>query len=209
MKKINQTELLDILKRNTETRMIIAIAGAPASGKSTLAESLVARLNQHKQGLAALAPLDGFHLDDAVLKSQNSFDVKGAPHTFDIGGFRHMIARLKQNEELEIAVPLFDRELEISRAGARMIGQDVKIIVVEGNYLLLDRPEWTDVLPFYDLTIFANVPLDVLKQRLVRRWQAFDYTPVMIEKKLTITDMPNAELIVNSSVEADYIIDNV
>lgn len=206
MKIVSDLELFEILKKNVQKRIMIAIAGAPASGKSTLAESLVERLNSFETGLAALAPMDGFHFDDAVLKSKNLFKIKGAPQTFDIGGFRHLLGRLKQNNEAEIAVPLFDRNLEISRAGARIIGQDVKIIVVEGNYLLLNQPPWNEFSKLYDITIFIEVPREILKQRLVQRWQSFDYSPAMIEQKLDITDMPNVDLIANESSPANYII---
>ncbi|MBL1420344.1 MAG: nucleoside/nucleotide kinase family protein [Alphaproteobacteria bacterium] len=207
MKTISIDGLVGELK-DSQGRLIVAVAGAPASGKSTVAERLVEQLNEYKAGLAAAAPMDGFHLDDGLLKAKGIFDVKGAPDTFDIGGFKSLVERLSRNEEAEINVPLFDRDLEISRAGARSIGKDVKIVVIEGNYLLLDKLPWTDIRPFYDMTVFIDVPRDVLKQRLIQRWQSYDYTPDMIEKKLNVTDMPNVELVVTQSLHADFMIEN-
>lgn len=208
MKSISVDGLIDVLK-DSEGRLIVAVAGAPASGKSTIAERLVERLNEYSAGLAAAAPMDGFHLDDGLLKAKGLFATKGAPDTFDVGGFKSLVARLSRNEDVEINVPLFDRDLEISRAGARSIGKDVKIVVIEGNYLLLDKSPWTDIRPFYDMTVFVDVPRDVLKQRLVQRWQAYDYTPAMIERKLNVTDMPNVELVMTHSLHADFKIENI
>ena len=153
--------------------------------------------------------MDGFHLDDGLLKAKGLFATKGAPDTFDVGGFKSLVARLSENNEAEINVPLFDRDLEISRAGARAIGKDVRIVVIEGNYLLLDMLPWTDIRRFYDLTVFVDVPQEVLKQRLIQRWKSYDYTPDIIQKKLDVTDMPNVQLVVEQSLHADYKIENV
>ena len=124
-------------------RRLVAIAGAPGSGKSTLAERLVEDLNAAAPATAAVLPMDGYHYDDAVLIARGLRARKGAPDTFDVAGFGYMLARLKRNDEPEVAVPVFDRDLEISRGSARMIPQEVRVLVVEGNYLLLDRAPWS------------------------------------------------------------------
>jgi pantothenate kinase len=97
---------------------VVAIAGAPGSGKSTLAERLVSRLNECAERSAALLPMDGYHYDDRILIERGLRARKGAPETFDVLGLVHMLDRLRRNQEDEIAVPVFDRDLEISRAGA-------------------------------------------------------------------------------------------
>jgi pantothenate kinase len=84
--------------------------------------------------------MDGYHFDDAVLNERGMRARKGAPETFDVGGLGHMLRRLKLNDEDEVAVPVFDRAIEISRAAARLISKTVSTIIVEGNYLLLDLP---------------------------------------------------------------------
>jgi pantothenate kinase len=117
--------------------VICAIAGAPGSGKSTLAEALVARLNAREAGCAALLPMDGFHYDDLHLVPAGLRPRKGAPETFDVGGLRHTLLRLRARDEEAVAVPVFDRDIEIARAGARLIPRSVRIVVAEGNYLLL------------------------------------------------------------------------
>jgi pantothenate kinase len=90
--------------------------------------------------------MDGFHYDDRVLDQLGLRHRKGAPETFDFAGFATLLRRLKSREQ-NIAIPLFDRSLEISRAGAQIVGSDVKFILVEGNYLLLDEEPWSGLDP--------------------------------------------------------------
>ena len=123
-------------------RVMIAIAGAPGSGKSTIAEHAVDVLNAGESVSAALFPMDGFHYDDAVLEEMKRRPFKGAIDTFDAHGLRHMLERLKANEDDKVAVPVFDRAIEIARAGGRLIPQSVDIIVCEGNYLLASQSPW-------------------------------------------------------------------
>ena len=107
--------------------------------------------------------MDGYHFDDRVLDLRGLRARKGAPETFDVAGLCHMLVRLKRNEETEIAVPVFDRDLEIARAGARLIPRSAKHVIVEGNYLLLDRPSWRDLHAHFDITVMIDVPEAVLR----------------------------------------------
>jgi len=85
-KEITQAGLIDLLDALPKGRRLIAIAGAPASGKSTLAARVVEGLNAQVPGRAAVVPMDGFHLDDTVLSARGDLARKGAPHTFDVLG---------------------------------------------------------------------------------------------------------------------------
>jgi pantothenate kinase len=181
-------------------RRIVAIAGAPGSGKSTLAETLAAQLNAATPGSAALCPMDGFHFDDAVLTARGRRPWKGAPDTFDVGGLRATLARLKARDEDEVAVPVFDRAIEIARAGAAIIGQGVGTVIWEGNYLLLDRAPWTSLAPFWDLTVMIDVPEDELRRRLTARWQHFGLSPAEIAHKLDGNDLPNGRMVARDSI---------
>ena len=133
-----------------QARVILAMAGAPGSGKSTLADKLVAKLNARAAGQAAVLPMDGFHYDDLYLVPAGLRPRKGAPHTFDVGGLYHTLRRLRAADETEVAVPVFDRQIEIARAGARLIPASVPVIVVEGNWLLLDQSPWDRLRPMFD-----------------------------------------------------------
>ena len=111
----------------------MAIFGAPAAGKSTFANLLHHALNQLNQHQAALLAMDGFHLDNHILEMRGQSIRKGAPFTFDVAGLKHCLQRIKQGDEAEIFVPVFDRDLDVARAGASCIRGDDKIILVEGQ----------------------------------------------------------------------------
>lgn len=189
-------------------RRLIGIAGAPGSGKSTVAEAVVARLNADDAGAAAVLPMDGYHLDDGVLLARGLLARKGAPDTFDVGGLRHILGRLAANREAEIAVPVFDRALEISRAGARMIGRETRILVVEGNYLLLALAPWAGLHAAFDLTVMIAVAEETLRQRLTARWEGYGLTPEQVRRKLEENDLPNGRHLLANSVEADRVLAN-
>lgn len=179
--------------RGIRTRKLIGIAGPPGAGKSTLAEGLQARIPH-----SAILPMDGFHYDDAVLTARGHRDRKGAPHTFDVAGMRSLLHRIR-HEKGGIAVPVFDRSLEISRAAARIIGPEVNVVLVEGNYLLLDDPEWATLRPLLDMTVMLDVPLALLEQRLRARWDTLPDGAAKVEGN----DLPNARLVIERSVAAD------
>jgi pantothenate kinase len=183
-------------------RLIAAIAGPPGSGKSTLAEAVCAALNTPGER-AAVLPMDGYHYDDAILNARGERARKGAPHTFDVDGYRAMLVRLRGEPDNEIAVPVFDRDLEISRGSARLIAPETRIIVTEGNYLLLDADPWTGLAPLFDMTIFIREPEDVLRSRLEARWVHYKYTPAEMDAKMEGNDMPNVRVVLARSVIAD------
>ena len=185
-------------------RHIIAIAGAPGSGKSTLSEYLAIALNQRSPGSAAIVPMDGFHFDDAVLHARGMHARKGAPFTFDVGGMAALFRRLKENTEDEIAVPVFDRSLEISRAGGRLIANTTPLLLVEGNYLLLNQPPWTLLRPFFGLGVFLSVPVAELERRLVQRWIDHGLDPAAARIRANDNDLENAKLIAGHSAPADF-----
>jgi len=201
---ITDIQLMAELNSLPPQRHIIAIAGAPASGKSTLAEALVNSLNSNRAGRAALLPMDGFHYDDCVLDARGHRSRKGAPHTFDVGGLKHMLLRLKARDEPDVAVPVFDRSIEIARAGASILAKSVEIIIAEGNYLLLDQAPWLSLHSLYDITVFADVPESVLRERLNQRWESYQLSPAQINSKLEENDLPNGRLVRQESIDAQF-----
>lgn len=206
-KQLDLASILEVVRqRGQSARSLTAIAGAPGAGKSTLAEAVVAKLNEEAPDSAAVLPMDGYHFDDKVLVPLGLRPRKGAPDTFDVAGFYHMLQRLKRNEESEIAVPVFDRDLEIARAGARLILRAVRHLIVEGNYLLLDRPGWSSLRGLFDTTIMISVPEAVLRQRLVERWQSYQLPPDEVTAKVETNDLPNGRLIMSTSAPAEFVV---
>jgi pantothenate kinase len=187
-------------------RRIVAIAGPPASGKSTLATTLAERLNGAQPELCALLPMDGFHYDDEVLIPRGWRPRKGAPHTFDVGGYATALRRLHANDEESVAVPRFDRSIEIARAGAIVIERSVRLVITEGNYLLLDEAPWSALRPSFDQTVLLVTDMATLEARNRQRWVDIDMDEEGIRAKLELNDMPNARLILERSAEPDWIV---
>ena len=149
---------------------MVAIAGPPGSGKSTLAEQLKAELLQmgHQP---VVVPMDGFHLDNAILEQRGRLHRKGAPETFDATGFVHLIERLSAaGGKDDVVIPVFDRDRDIAIAGADVVTKQADIILCEGNYLLIDQSPWVQLHEMWDQSILLNPGMDVIEQRLVQRW---------------------------------------
>ncbi|ANG64532.1 hypothetical protein A8C75_20030 [Marinobacterium aestuarii] len=181
-------------------RTLVALSGAPASGKSTLAQQLTTAINaQHP--CAALVPMDGFHLDNAILQQRGLQSRKGAPETFDASGFLHLIQRLAT--EPEVFVPLFDRNRDIAIAGAARIGPEHSILIVEGNYLLLDEQPWSQLRSYWDLSIRLDVPLAILEARLIERWRDQGLAEPAARQRALGNDIPNARRIIQQALPAD------
>ena len=181
-------------------RFITALAGPPGAGKSTLAASLVAALGAG----ARAVPMDGFHYDDAVLDARGLRARKGAPETFDAAGFIHLMRRLRTGEE--VAIPIFDRTMELSRAGADVVTAADRLLVVEGNYLLLDEAPWRDLAALFDLTVWIDVSEAELDRRLVDRWAHFGRDPVEARAWIDGNDMPNIRRVTRGSRAADVVL---
>ena len=206
-KKLNVASLAEHLtKTQNKARRIVVIVGAPGAGKSTFSEALQAALSERVN--CEVLPMDGFHFDDIVLNARGHRPRKGAPHTFDVGGFATTLVRLAEDDGSEVAVPVFDRSIEIARAGARIIGPEARLILVDGNYLLLDDPDWTPLQQFFDKTVFLEVSEAVLEKRLYARWEAFGLSEEEIRTKLEGNDLPNARLVLRCSRPADITINN-
>ena len=187
---------------------MIAIAGAPGSGKSTLAERLVSSLNEAAPGCAAVLPMDGYHYDDRVLIERCLRARKGAP-VVPFRRFRlapNRPHRPERNREAEIAVPVFDRDLEISCAGARMISSAVRVLIVEGNGLLLNLHPWSSLHAMFDLTVMVDAHEELLRQRLTGRWLGYGLSTSEIEAKVEGNDLPNGRYVMSYSRTADFVL---
>ncbi|MCP4562606.1 MAG: nucleoside triphosphate hydrolase [Bosea sp.] len=185
-------------------RIIIALAGPPGAGKSTLSARLLAAL---PAGEAALVPMDGFHFDNAVLDALGLRNRKGAPATFDCAGLAAALGRVRSNEG-DVAVPVFDREADLASAGAAVIPAEARLILVEGNYLLLDRAPWSELAPLFDLTIFIDVPMTELERRLLARWTDLGRSEEAARAWVEGNDLPNARLVIEGSRQADILWEN-
>ncbi|GGP80350.1 nucleoside/nucleotide kinase family protein [Saccharothrix coeruleofusca] len=146
-------------------RVLLGIAGAPGSGKSTLARRLVDALGAD----AALVGMDGFHLAQRELERLGRAERKGAPDTFDVEGYLHLLIRLKTTGQEVVYAPEFRREIEEPVACAVPVDPAVPLVVTEGNYLLVPEGPWARVRPLLDEAWFLLPDERVRLDRLVER----------------------------------------
>ncbi len=205
----NANQLAENILRRSEgiDRFIVAIAGAPCSGKSTLTERLVSCLNINQQN-AAILQMDGFHYDNSLLMEKGWMSRKGASHTFDVDGFRNTLSRIKRQQE-DVCVPIFDRNLELSRACACIIKRDTRIVIVEGNYLLLDTPPWSTLKQLFDFTVFIEEELQEVEKRSIARWLHYGFNQEEAKEKTECNDLLNAKEVISNSIDADLKIKSV
>ncbi|MGW0328857.1 nucleoside/nucleotide kinase family protein [Nocardia sp. NPDC003183] len=189
-------------------RFLLGIAGPPGAGKSTLAQRLRVELCRSGRP-AAVAPMDGYHLRNEVLRARNALARKGEPDTFDAGGF---VADLRLLREAPVGAPvpwpLFDRAIDEPTDGGVVVC-DERVVVIEGNYLLLtetEAPGWADVRGLLDACWYLDAPRQVLTERLMDRHTAGGRTPDQAQEKVLGSDLRNADLIAASRNRADHVL---
>lgn len=190
---------------SAEKRLMIAIAGPPASGKTTLAGALVDAINNREPAdppVAALLPMDGFHLDNAVLDEMGLRAVKGAPQTFDADGYIALVRSVRE-ATTDILCPGFDRTIDAVVPDDLSIPAGTRIVIAEGNYLLLTADPWHQLKSLFDTTIALTPPLAELERRLIDRWLAHGHDQDAAEKRARGNDLVNAETVLTSSQTAD------
>jgi pantothenate kinase len=183
-------------------RVVLGVAGAPGSGKSTLATALAERGGE----TWAVAPMDGFHLADTELRRQGLLDRKGAPETFDAWGYAALLARLRAEPHEVVYAPAFERDLEQPLAGAIGVPPSAELVVTEGNYLLLDRPEWRAVRDQLDEVWFLETDDAVRRERLLARHVRFGKSEAETIAWMAAVDDPNAVLVAACRERADRIV---
>jgi pantothenate kinase len=190
-------------------RAILGIAGSPGAGKSTLAELLVREVaGTHGADWVAHVPMDGFHLADAQLDRLGLRHRKGAPDTFDAAGFAALLRRIRTETDSWVYAPGFDRTLEQPLAAAMVVPPAARLIISEGNYLLLESRPWVLARAALDEVWFVTVEETARVERLVERHVRFGKRPDHARDWVAVTDGPNAELIEPGIRRADRVVLN-
>ena len=181
---------------------ILGLVGAPGAGKSTLAERIVTELGD----AACLLPMDGYHLANATLARLGRADRKGAPDTFDAAGYVATLRRIRAGGEV-VYVPRFHREVEESYAAEIAVDPTTtRLVVTEGNYLLLDEPPWSGVRDLLDACWYVTVDESLRLRRLVDRHIAYGKEPDTAHAWAHGSDRANAELVAATARHADALV---
>ena len=188
-------------------RVVLGITGPPGAGKSTLAELLLPRLRDSLDpDSVGHLPMDGFHLADVQLDRLGMRDRKGAPDTFDVDGYVGALRRLHDEADRTLFVPGFERDLEQPIAAALAIPPSARLVVTEGNYLLLPDGGWERVRPLLAEAWYVELDDDVRRERLIRRHEKFGKSPDAARSWVERSDEANARLVASTRERADLVV---
>ena len=204
-------EAITSFQSKHEKRMIVGIAGPPASGKSTLSEAVINKINHSCSTsfpTAALLPMDGYHLDNGILAEKKLLDIKGAPHTYNADKFCEDVNNLPFIKK-EVFYPKFDRVLDLAIANSISINPKTPVVIVEGNYLLLDQHPWQTLSNLFDVTVFVAPRHDTLRKRLIDRWRNLGFDEETSVRKVEGNDLPNADLVLQKSRPSDITLSQI
>ena len=189
---------------DSRERRVLGIVGAPGGGKSTLAAAVVAAF----PGRCVVVPMDGFHLAQRELERLGRADRKGAPDTFDAAGYVALLRRLRAPLPGEtVYAPEYRRDLHDAVAGVIAVPADVRLVVTEGNYLLLASHGFAPVADLLDEVWFAEQPEDLRLARLVARHARFGKAPAAAHDWAHGPDQRNAELVSATRGRADVVVE--
>ena len=197
-----QTLVRDLLV-TSDVRVIIGIAGEPGSGKSTFAKMIVDDL---EPDFATIVPMDGFHYSNSVLHKLGRFDRKGASDTFDANGFKDLLRRIRMEPENDIYFPIFHREVEESYSAEGVVTAKTRLVITEGNYLLMESGGWSGILPLLDECWYLAVDKDLRQDRLINRHKRYGRDDESARSKTYGTDEANAQLISSTKHRADRLV---
>ncbi|KAJ4984567.1 nicotinamide riboside kinase [Stagonosporopsis vannaccii] len=202
-------------------RMLVALAGVPGSGKSTVSYALLQELNRRGINDVAIVPMDGFHLTKKVLSAfqdpDNAFRRRGAPFTFDAESFMNLVKALKtapvttnQEPEQLVYAPSFDHAVQDPVENDIAISSRNRIAIVEGNYTLLNEKPWNKITSLCDEKWFVDVPPEIVRDRLAARHLAagIEASYEAAVQRAETNDIPNGEMIRSLLIEPDVTIYN-
>jgi pantothenate kinase len=201
-----KSSLIDTLRQRAgagSERFMLGICGAPGAGKSTLAEWIVSEWNKQEPNTAVLVPMDGYHLSNESLEEKSLLQLKGIPDTFDAVSFVDKLDKIKKNPRETHFCPRFERSIEASIQDAISVNSTHRLVLTEGNYLLLDKEPWSRIREILDEVWMIEAEEELILPRLLARHQAGGKTADAALAKVNSTDLPNARLVAQSGTKAN------
>jgi pantothenate kinase len=205
--------LLQLLDDARPGRIIIGLVGLPGSGKSTLAAKLVDAVNERTSSTGA-APtavalsMDGFHLTKAALAQfvdpAAALTRRGSPWTFDPVGLAASLQQLRKTPYVSSTWPEFEHGVGDPVADAIVVRSAVKLIIVEGLYLLHREHGW-NLKGLLDECWYLDTSMEVAMERLVKRHMAaWGFSREQALARLAVNDRLNADIVLQSRASADF-----
>jgi len=201
----------DILKASDASpgrRYLMGIAGIPGSGKSTFASQMLEAINRLRPGVARLIPMDGFHLPDSKLEQMGLRSRKGSPDTFDAQGYVSLLQKAQFVDSV-LHFSIYDRK----QHAAVMIDDpmtrldaDVRIVLTEGNYLLLNHLPWITLRHVLDQCWFLHIDPEKAQRWLIGRHVQGGRSEAEAHTRYDHNDGPNTWYILTRSRTPDRII---
>jgi pantothenate kinase len=195
-------------ERISGERYLVGIAGVPGSGKSTFAAQLLDAFNRTRAGFAALVPMDGFHFTNEQLVEQGLRERKGAPETFDGEAYVDLLRR-SRDPRAAMPFPIYDRaghEPVLRNTPQQMIGPGVRVVLTEGNYLLLNRKPWSELAKILHETWYLQTPPDQAREWILQRHVRGGKPPEVAEQHYNRVDRENTALVIERMRQADLVL---
>ncbi|RFU30152.1 hypothetical protein B7463_g6188, partial [Scytalidium lignicola] len=217
------TKLLEQNPPSSHRRLLIALAGTPGSGKSTISAALAQTCKANGTGNIAILPMDGFHYPKSQLLKleisgvENVLRRRGAPFTFNAEAFIDLVKRLRQtpvtdtdNPSLSFHAPSFDHKIKDPIENDIYIPSSQRIIILEGNYLLLDEHPWNEIQDLVDETWFVSISRETAKKRLIKRhiMAGIESTIEAAAVRVEDNDLLNGDLITRKMISPDVVVES-